>query len=117
MKPLTSVLLLLCTAASLAQTTDPLDQLPQPWREPVHRISFAEYETTLKHWAAKHAGVFQFEKRGESHDGQPVFLAKITDNSLPDEDKQVVLVSALHGGPERSGTTTILHMIERLLDD
>jgi hypothetical protein len=117
MKPLTSVLLLLCTAASLAQTTDPLDQLPQPWREPVHRISFAEYETTLKHWAAKHAGVFQFEKRGESHDGQPVFLAKITDNSLPDEDKQVVLVSALHGGPERSGTTTILHLIERLLDD
>lgn len=117
MKAFVSVLLLLSSGLALAQDADPLSRLPQPWKEPVHRISFAEYEATLRHWAAKHPGVFYFEKRGESHDGQPVYLVKITDTGVPDVDKQVALVSALHGGPERSGTTTILHLIERLLDD
>jgi hypothetical protein len=117
MKAFAQALLILGAGAVLAQTEDPLSRLPQPWMEPVHRISFAEYEATLRHWAAKHPDVFHFEKRGESHDGQPVHLVKITDTAVPDEDKQVALVSALHGGPERSGTTTILHLIERLLDD
>mgnify|MGYP002362516146 FL=1 len=117
MNSFASALLLFGAGLALAQDTDPLSRLPQPWKEPVYRISFAEYEATLKYWAAKHPGVFHFEKRGESHDGQPVYLVKITDTGVPDVDKQVALVSALHGGPERSGTTTILHLIERLLDD
>jgi hypothetical protein len=104
-----------------AQTPDPapdkLSQLHQPWVEPMHRISFEEYEGTLKYWARQHPNLFTLEKRGASHEGQPVYLVKITDSSVPDDDKQVALVSALHGGPERSGTTTILHLIERLLDD
>ena len=36
---------------------------------------------------------------------------------MPDEDKQVALVTALHGGPERSGTTTALRLIEWLMGD
>ncbi len=105
----------------LAQTADKpairLDELPQPWKEPIHRISFEEYDATLKYWAQQHPGLFTLEKRGESHDGQPVYLVKITDSAVSSEDKQVALVSALHGGPERSGTTTILHLIEWLLGD
>ncbi|WP_395738233.1 M14 family zinc carboxypeptidase [Prosthecobacter sp.] len=89
----------------------------QPWVEKIHRITFEEYDATLKYWAEKHPGVFTFEKRGESHEGQPVYLVKITDAKVPDEDKQVALVSALHGGPERSGTTTTLKLIEWLLGD
>jgi hypothetical protein len=118
---LAASLLTLGTLWSVAQTPKPppdkLSELPQPWVEPIHRITFDEYDATLKHWARQHPGLFTLEKRGESHDGQPVYLVKITDASVPDEDKQVALVSALHGGPERSGTTTILHLIEWLIGD
>lgn len=108
---------------SLAQTqdspasTDRLHELPQPWQQPVHRITFEEYDATLHYWAGQHPERFSFEKRGESHDGQPVYLLKITDRSVSDKDKQVALVSALHGGPERSGTSTILKLTEWLLSD
>lgn len=108
---------LFCLAQTPEKPASRLDELPQPWKEPIHRISFEEYDATLKYWARQHPGLFTLEKRGESHDGQPVYLVEITDSAVPSEDKQVALVSALHGGPERSGTTTILHLIERLLDD
>jgi hypothetical protein len=91
--------------------------LPQPWKEPIHRIKAEEYEATLKYWAEQHPKLFTFQKRGESHDKRPIFLAKITDSMVSDEDKQVALVSCLHGGPERSGTSTTLHLIEWLLGD
>lgn len=94
-----------------------LERLPQPWQEKVHRITAEEYEATLKYWAKKHAGLLSFEKRGESHDGRPIYLVKITDASVSDEDKQVVMISCLHGGPERSGTTTTLRLIEWLVGD
>lgn len=110
-------LLLLLVHACAAQSEDKLARLPQPWTQPIHRLTFEEYEATLKYWAQQHPPLFRLEKRGESHDGQAVYLVKITDSSVPDEDKQVALVSALHGGPERSGTTTCLHLIEWLLGD
>lgn len=106
-----------CNAKSLPKTLDRLDELPLPWLRQIHRITFAEYEATLNYWAKSHPNIFAFQKRGESHDGQPVYLVKITDSAVPDEDKQVALVSALHGGPERSGSTTTLKLIEWLLGD
>lgn len=108
-------LLLLCCALPLHAFADRLAELPQPWKEPIHRITFEEYDSTLKYWAEQHPGLLTLEKRGESHDGQPVYLVKVTDANVPDDDKQVALVSALHGGPERSGTTTTLKLIEWLL--
>lgn len=114
-------LLLYVPLLAPAQSSDDqgakLAQLPQPWKAPIHRITFEEYDATLKYWAEQHPAIFNFEKRGESHEGQPVYLVKITDTSVPDEDKQIALVSALHGGPERSGATTALHLIEWLIGD
>jgi hypothetical protein len=47
-----------------------------------------------------------------------VYLVKITDPAMPSEDKQVALVTALHGGrSERSGPVTILYFIGWLLGD
>jgi len=104
-------------AQSVEQAKDKLADLPQPWKEPIHRITAEEYEATLKYWAEQHPKIFTFQKRGESHDQRPIFLVKITDSTVPDEDKQVALVSCLHGGPERSGTSTTLHLIEWLTGD
>ena len=83
----------------------------------MHRITFEEYEATLKYWSQQHPGIFSFQKRGQSHDGQPIYAVKITDSTVADGDKQVALVSALHGGPERCGTTTALRLIEWLMGD
>ena len=89
--------------------------LPQPWKQKMHRITLQEYEATVGYWSERHPGILQVERVGESVERMPIFLLKITDSTVPDEDKQVCLVTALHGGPERSGTTTILHLAEWLL--
>ena len=48
-------LLTLGALPCLAQTADDqqtrLAELPQPWVKPIHRITFAEYDATLKYWA------------------------------------------------------------------
>ena len=91
--------------------------LPQPWKQKMHRITLQEYEATMEYWSERHTGVLRVERVGESVEKMPIFLLKITDSTVPDEDKQVCLVTALHGGPERSGTTTVLHLAEWLLGD
>ena len=94
-----------------------LARLPRPWEKPIHRLTFEEYDATLNYWAKQYAQWVTLRKRGEAHNGMPIFLLKITDSNVPDADKQVVMISALHGGPERSGSTTILKLVEWLLDD
>jgi hypothetical protein len=85
--------------------------------ERVHRITLEEYEATLKFWARRHVGTLKVDRVGESVGGMGIHLLNVTDPSVNDELKQVVLVTSLHGGPERSGTTTVLHFMEWLLGD
>jgi hypothetical protein len=85
--------------------------------ERVHRISLAEYEGTLQFWQQQHPTILDVERAGLSLEGLGLYLLKITDPEIPTEEKQVCLITSLHGGPERSGTTTILHLIEWLLGD
>ncbi|RBP45671.1 zinc carboxypeptidase [Roseimicrobium gellanilyticum] len=83
----------------------------------VPRLTQDEYEATLRHWRTKHPKTFTFQKRDESPEGFPIYLAKVTDMSVPDVDKQVCLVTALHSGPEHSGATACLALMEWLLGD
>jgi hypothetical protein len=94
-----------------------LEQLPQPWKERVHRITRQEYEATLQYWAEKHPGTCAVEKVGASAGGSPIFLVRVTDAAVADTDKQIALVSCTHSGPERSGMTTTMHLVEWLLGD
>lgn len=102
-----------------AGTTDDLDarlsRLPRPWANKVERLTMAEYEATLNHWAARYPKLVTVQRRGQSNDGLGVYLVKITDSAVSDEDKQVALVTTLHGGPERVGVTTALSLISWLL--
>jgi hypothetical protein len=91
--------------------------MPTPWTAPIHRLTWEEYEATLRFWAERYPALATLQRRGASHDGLPVYLLRLTDSAVPDADKQAVLVSALHGGPERSGPTTILHLAQWLLGD
>ena len=83
----------------------------------VHRITLDEYEATLEYWAEKYPETLRVERVGESAAGLGIHLLKISDPRVDDANKQIALVTALHGGPERSGTTTILHFVEWLLGD
>lgn len=85
--------------------------------ERVHRITQEEYEATLRFWQRRCESILEVEQVGASAEGSAIHLLTITDRSVSNQGKQVCLVTALHGGPERSGTTTILHLVEWLLGD
>ena len=104
-------------SGGVEMSSDPFATQPKPWVDSIHQLTLEEYEGTLKYWAAKFPSLLTLEKRGDSLEGMPIYLLKITDSSVPAADKQVVMVSALHGGPERTGATTILHLAEWLLGD
>lgn len=84
---------------------------------PMHRLTSEEYAGSLQHWRKTHPDLVTLETRGLSGQNLPVYLLKITDPAVPDTDKQVCLVTTLHCGPERSGTTGALAFTEWLLSD
>tara|TARA_Y100001934_G_scaffold117281_1_gene143607 strand:- start:7170 stop:8792 length:1623 start_codon:yes stop_codon:yes gene_type:complete len=108
---------LVLNAQEAAKLKAKLDQLPKPWVKKLHRLSADEYEATIRHWEKKHPKLLTVEVPGRTREGEPLYLLKITDPDFPDNDKQIALISALHGGPERSGTTTAMHCIEWMLSD
>lgn len=83
----------------------------------LHRLTWEEYAGTLSHWRKLHPGRLTVESRGLSGQTMPVYLLRITEREVPDEDKQVCLVTALHSGPERTGATGALALAEWLLGD
>lgn len=84
---------------------------------PMHRLTWEEYAGTLTHWKKEHPALVTLESRGMSGQNLPVYLLKITDSGVPDTDKQVCLITTLHCGPERSGTTGALAFAEWLLSE
>ena len=94
-----------------------LQGLPRPWDKRVHRLKPDEYKETLRYWAEKHRDILEVNQPGASVEGEPIYLLKITDPSVPDDNKQIIVIAAMHGGPERCGTTTLMHLAQWLLSD
>ncbi len=84
---------------------------------PMHRLTWEEYAGTLRYWKKEHPDLVTLESRGLSGQNMDVYLLRITDRAVPDLDKQVCLVTTLHCGPERSGTSGALAFAEWLLSD
>jgi acetyl esterase/lipase len=84
---------------------------------PLHRLTWEEYSGTLVHWRKTHPKLVTLESRGMSGRNMPVYLLKITDSSVSPEDKQVCLVTTLHSGPERTGTSGAMAFAEWCLGD
>lgn len=110
MKPIVAGLLACLQLVAHAQ------EKPAPYA-PMHRLTMAEYEGTLRFWKKQHPQWVTLQSRGLSGQNLPVYLLKITDRTVPDTDKQVCLVTALHSGPERTGATGALAVAEWLLGD
>ena len=118
------IVVLFTAAAPVLAQDDTKDQvrrklagLDRPWEEKVHRITREEYEETLRFWGERHDGILKVEQVGASLEEVPIYLMVVTDRTVPDDDKSVCLITSLHGGPERSGTSTVLHLAEWLLGD
>jgi hypothetical protein len=107
----------LITACTADDVTSRLAEMPRPWKEAARRPSFTEIAATLRFWAEKHPDKFTLQERGKTKEGLPIFLARITDKSLRDDDKQVALITATHAGSERTGATSVMCFAEWLLGD
>ena len=53
--------------------------------------------------------------RGRSTQGRPLHVAVLTDSTARADDKEHVLISALHAGVERNAAMTVLYLMEWLL--
>jgi hypothetical protein len=84
---------------------------------PVHRLTQDEFEATLRYWRTEHPKWLSYERRGYCADSLPIYVLKVTDSTVPDVDKQICLITSLHGGPERLGCTGALAVTEWLLSD
>lgn len=87
------------------------------WEERVPQITEEQFEATLVYWAEKHPDILTIESLGQTPGGAEIPMLILTDPEVDDAEKQVAFITALHGGPERTGTTTCLHAIEWLLSE
>ncbi len=104
-------------SAEQAEIRQGLAGMIQPWKRRNVWPSYDEYLATMRGWAKQHPGRIDVDEVGRSLEGKPILAARITDKSVPDDDKFVILVTALDSGWERTGTSAALHTIEWLLGD
>ena len=104
-------------ADELADVKARLAKIPRPWDQKMRQITWEEYEATLRYWLQRHPDKVALQTRGRSAEGKPIYLLAVTEKSLPDEDKQVALITGLHSGMERSGGNAVLWLAEWLLSD
>ena len=79
--------------------------------------SFEEYEAGLKEWQQRWPDRITVEARGRTLEGRAIYLARVTDRDVSDDDKQVLLLSASHGEQEVSSICGILHFLKWLLSE
>lgn len=72
-------------------------------------------EAVLKHWEGLNRPDFSLEKLGDSVEGRGVYAVTMTDPTVPDENKQHALVTAIHAGNERGAPATVMSIIEWFL--
>ncbi len=105
------LLVVLSVVATVQAQEKPLSYAPQ------HRLTWEEYEGTLRFWKSTYPQWVTLQSRGISGQNMPVYLLKITDSSVPDTDKQICLITTLHCGPERTGTSGAMAFAEWMLSD
>jgi hypothetical protein len=87
--------------------------LPSPQLWP----SFESLQAQLEQWQRDHPRFFSLQTRGRSAQGRALLSARITDPGAADEQKEHVVVTCLHSGIERSGTTSAFAIMEWLLSE
>jgi hypothetical protein len=76
-----------------------------------------ELEQGFKQWAGKYEDRFTFTERGVTPGGRPVLMGRITDHSVADIDKQIVLLTCAHCARETQAATGLLRFMKWLMSD
>lgn len=85
--------------------------------KPVPHPGLDEIAAGLKNWEKAVPDRLRVMDIGRSGARHHVLCARITDDAVPDDDKQVVLFTATHSGPELSPCTGLLKTARWLLSD
>ena len=76
-----------------------------------------ELEAGFADWAKRYPQSFRVEVRGKSVKGRPILMCRITDYGVPDEDKQVAMLTSCHVAKELNAGTGLLRLIKWLISD
>ncbi|MGC9319918.1 MAG: M14 family zinc carboxypeptidase [Armatimonadota bacterium] len=89
----------------------------KPRYEHIAHPTVEEIENGLRQWARQRPNVLRVEVPGRSPEGLPVLLCTITDAGVPDDDKQIALITTCHAGRELNTATGALRLIKWLISD
>ncbi len=79
--------------------------------------SVAEIEAGLRRWEERFPDRLKVIEFGRTAQDYPLLCARISDQAVPDDDKQIVLFTATHAGPEFNSCTGLLRTAKWLLGD
>ena len=79
--------------------------------------SFEDVIAALESFSEHDSGMADLKTEGQSFQGRPVVSLTLTDSAYPANEKQTVLLSAVHAGGERSATAAIFAVIQWLLSE
>ncbi|MEW5978742.1 MAG: M14 family zinc carboxypeptidase [Acidobacteriota bacterium] len=77
--------------------------------------SFERLEAQLESWQRQHPKLIDLDILAKTAEGRSIHAAILTDRSVSNENKEHVLMTALHTGIERSGATSVFHIMRWLL--
>ena len=109
------VLCMMCCLSTIMLAD--LSQMEKPWKTPHKRMSLRDYIGNLYYWADKHGDNFKLSKVTETPKGLPFYAIEITDTTVPNENKNVILLTAFHGGGERTATAGVMAFLDWLMSD
>ena len=76
-----------------------------------------EMERGLGDWANRYPDRMTVEVAARTPGGRDILLVEITDRSVPDDNKQVVLFTTPHAATEKNATTSLLRLLKWLTSD
>lgn len=76
-----------------------------------------QLEAGLKQWADQHPESIRVEVRGKSKQGRPIVMARVTDYGVPDEDKQVAMLTSCHCATELNAPCGLLRLTKWLIGE
>ncbi len=89
----------------------------KPQYDWIEHPSVSEIEAGLRDWAQQRPGALAIEVPGRTAEGLPMLLCRITDADVPDDDKQIALITTCHAGGELNTATGALRLIKWLISD
>ena len=78
--------------------------------------NFKQVEEQMRAWAAQYPEITKFDTYGQSKEGQPLFVLKISDNANQSEGEPGIMITAATHGDELITVEVVLGLMKKLLE-